>query len=156
VSRQTYPLVRFAGDLPGSEVVIAGASPAPADAVAELALIIFTYAVTRGFRRIALERSRVGLSGSRYLMFDDAHGRRWKLRISEHRRRARPNFAPAHFDLTSLDGRSGLAEAKAFLDEVAAGTRPWAEVDLKPKTRPFSEKARSRFPKYFRAGKPQP
>lgn len=109
--------------------VVAGLGPPARGAHAELALILATYAIALGFTRIGVKASRIAISRSRYVVFDDARGRRWKLRISEHMRRPHYSRGLPHFDLVSLDGKSGLPEAKAFLDQVAAGAREWADLE---------------------------
>lgn len=126
------------GDCPDIEVVIAGRPPMRAGGLAEIALILATYASTLGFAQIGVRQSRVFRSGSRYLFFTDPKGNRWKVRISDHRRRPRRFLGqePPHFDLVSFDGRSGLDRAKAWMDSVANGKRPWFPLPTRPKPKP--------------------
>lgn len=71
-----------------------------------------------------VSRSR-GHTVSRYLALKDAAGRDWHLRISDHYRPGSSTHAPSHFDLVSLDGRSGLSEIRRFLLEIVSGEAIW-------------------------------
>jgi len=133
----------YRGEKPTMVVVIAGRGPPARGAHAELALILATYAMTLGFASVGVKASRIAISTSRYVVFDDARARRWKLRISDHRRPPVSSQSLPHFDLVSLDGKSGLPEAKAFLDTVAAGARDWADLEAEVRV-PRPSKHRTR------------
>lgn len=68
-----------------------------------------------------------GAQHSRYLHIVDGKGREWNLRVANHYRPRSSPFAPPHFDLISLDGQSGLAEARRFLLAVATGEAAWTD-----------------------------
>lgn len=101
--------------------LIIGTTPAPQGACMALAMALRDHAQAAGLQHCRIAASRVNNSDSRYLSFVDAGGRHWTMRISSHRRKR----GEVHFDLTSLDGVSGIDQARSFIDRVAAGLARW-------------------------------
>lgn len=99
-----------------------------------LANALANHARAAGLALRRLERSKDLSSGSCYLQLVDAAARPWTLRVSNHRRPLGTDHPAPHFDLVSIDGESGLAEAKAIVDRIAAGTFSRVE-DTSPKRR---------------------
>jgi len=91
-------------------------------------------------RRLGLQVRRTGCShcrtsGSRYLEIADKFGLVWRFRISNHRRPSANRNAAPHFDLVSIDGRSGLSQIEFWLGEIAAGRIAWFEPEAAPAPR---------------------
>lgn len=107
--------------------VVGNPANGPGDVI-RLALLVAQEARELGFavRRIEVSRSG-GAQPSRYLRVIDRHDREWGLRVANHYRPRNAPYAPPHFDLVALDGRSGLAEARRFLVAAAAGDQAWAD-----------------------------
>lgn len=126
------PLLRFAGRRPedGSRV----AAPSP------LAVALRDYARSRGLTIGRLERSRAKASGSLYLMMVGPDGRRWILRISNHRRPRRTGHAIPHIDLVSLDGTSGFDVGCTLIDRMIAGALPWFDAEQTIRHLPHSKR----------------
>ena len=97
--------------------------------IAALACAVADEARSFGFKvgrpRVSRSRSR---SRSRYLTVTDRQDRAWHIRVSDHYRPARSNYAPPHFDLVSLDGTAGLNEARRFLNDVIEGNIAWSDL----------------------------
>lgn len=100
-------------------------TPVPGAQLAGMALALSDHARQLGFRVVRMESSIQARSPSRYLMLADPAGREWILRVSQHHRPAVTGHAIPHFDLVSLDGRSGLDEAKSFLARARLGEVTW-------------------------------
>lgn len=115
------PLLRFAGRRPLDGL----AAPTPF----RLATALYDYAMAHGLTNGRLERSRVTRSGSIYISMTDSSGRRWKMRVSNHRLPRRTGHATPHVDLVSLDGVSGIAVGRKLVDAIVAGTVPWFDSD---------------------------
>ncbi len=111
------PITKYFGKRPldGSR------APAPL----ELAFAVREHAITRGFSVVRMARSRVRLSGSFHLEMTDGRGRQWNVRISEHRRPTRTDYAIPHVDIVSLDGKTGVAFGRQIVDAIIAGDVPW-------------------------------
>lgn len=100
-----------------------------------LALALADHAKAAGLRLGRVERSKDASSGSCYLHLFDGGNRPWRIRVSNHRRPLGLAHAAPHFDLVSIDGTSGLAEAKAVIDRIAAGTFARVEEPVERKRR---------------------
>ena len=96
--------------------------------IVQLALSVAQEARQLGFsvRRIEASKSP-GAQPSRYLHVIDRQEREWCLRVANHYRPRTAPYAPPHFDLVALDGRSGLGEARRFLVAASAGERAWTD-----------------------------
>ncbi len=114
------PFLRFAGRRLEDGV----SAPAPL----QLAVALRDYAMSCGLTIEKLERSRVRISGSIYLVMTEACGRRWIMRLSNHRRGRRTSHATPHVDLISLDGVAGLRIGRGLIDAIVAGTMPWFDA----------------------------
>lgn len=91
------------------------------------------FGLTVKSNRVSRSRSH---TTSRYLRVEDAKGRIWHLRLSNHYRPNKTPHAPPHFDLVSLDGNSGLAEIRRFLIAITCGDAQWWDregMDRKPR-----------------------
>ena len=101
--------------------VVGNSANGPGDVI-RLALSVAQEARELGFTVRRIEASRAGGSQpSRYLHVVDRSVREWCLRVANHYRPRSAPYAPPHFDLVSLDGRSALADARRFLIAIAAG-----------------------------------
>ena len=121
-ANQPVPLLRFAGRRPDGGV----RAPAPWT----LASALRDYAKAGGLTIYGLERSRVAISGSIYLTMADVAGRRWIVRVSNHRRPRRTGHALPHVDLVSLDGVAGFKIGRELIDAIIAGTVPWFDAEV--------------------------
>lgn len=103
-----------------------GHGPAAPGAHGTLALKIVALAWRMGFSNVCTQVSRVRHSDSHYVLATCPAKRRWKIRISSHRR---PGDAQIpHLDLISRDGIAGIRQASGFLGAVLRGERPWWDV----------------------------
>lgn len=104
--------------LPPERRAVVGRPPQLPGALAVLAHQAKLYVQSLGLP-VCMHHSRTIGSISRYLMIP-TEGRRRPvvLRISDHAKR---NGARADFEVISLDGKSGLPEAQAFVDMVVKG-----------------------------------
>lgn len=98
--------------------------------VRRLVLLLRDHAVSLGFTPRGIEHSRVRGSGSCYLSFDDARGRRWIMRVANHLPPRQTGREKPHIELVSWDGTSGELAGKALLDRVAAGLVEWFDAAL--------------------------
>ncbi|WJY18709.1 hypothetical protein QQS45_00190 [Alteriqipengyuania flavescens] len=98
--------------------------------------------------RISVSRS-ASFSQSRYFTAVDVRGNGWNIRVADHHRPFSSSYQTPHFDLVSLDGRSGLCALREFLLEIVAGEREW--FDLSPTGRRPARKRRCN-PKRWKGG----
>lgn len=124
---QPAPILRFAGRRPDC----GGRAPAPW----ALASALRDHAKACGLTIDRLERSRAAISGSIYLTMADATGRRWIMRISNHRRPRRTGHAIPHVDIVSLDGVAGLKIGRELIDAIVTGAVPWFDADATARRR---------------------
>ncbi len=83
-------------------------------------------AADMGFRVSHLLCSRTAGSDSRYLHIHDPRGRRWLIRVSNHRRPVNDGTRDdPHLDFVSFDAMSGFEDAVAWLGRVMAGAIDW-------------------------------
>lgn len=107
--------------------VVGSSRNGPGD-IARLALEVAAQAREFRLRIGTIRASRAGGAQlSRYLQIFDGKGCDWCLRIANHYRPRSSPYAPPHFDLISLDGSSGLAEARRFLLSVALDEASWTD-----------------------------
>lgn len=106
--------------------LVVGDGTADHSALTRLALAVADEAKRVGLSVVRIGSSRTADSGSRYLELRDRAGRPWLLRISNHRRprTGNPNETP-HFDLVSIDGRSGFEQACGWLTGIVDGWFEW-------------------------------
>lgn len=116
-----------------SRIVVGLSSNGPGD-IASLAYAIAQDAKPFGFRVLAIKCSRAvkaanAAQGSRtqYVHLADKLERCWIIRVSDHYRPRRVAHIPLHFDLVSLDGRSGQADAREWMASVARGEVAWVQ-----------------------------
>lgn len=106
--------------------IVSGSGAATAQDILALAMKLGTAARELGLAVVSLKASHASGSPSRYLTLRDGGHRHWLIRVSNHRMPIDSDHALPHLDLVSLDGASGLPEATAYLQRIAAGTAPWA------------------------------
>lgn len=118
------PPVQFA-----PRTIDAGASAcsrsAPPGLIADLALALAAHSRSRGLVLVRMLCSRVRNSASKHLVLRDQRGNAWLIRVSDHPAPSSTGYDKPHFSLISRDGRSGYAEAAAFVDRVARGDERW-------------------------------
>lgn len=98
--------------------------------VRRLVLLLRDHAVSLGFTPRGIEHSRVRGSGSCYLSFDDAHGRRWIMRVASHLPPRQTGREKPHVELVSWDGSSGAEVGKTLLNRIVAGEIGWFDAAL--------------------------
>ena len=109
---------------------VVGRSTDTPGCVAHLAFAAMDEARLFDFEVVSTKLSRSQrYSPSRYITVRDPRGRKWMVRVSNHYRPQNARSAPPHFDLVSLDGRSGLAEIRRFLALAASGEIDWWDRD---------------------------
>lgn len=109
--------------------IIVGSGKAEPMQIQALAVALIDHAREIGFADAGLQRSRNARSSSCYCRLIDAGQRPWIVRVSNHRRPRRTGYAIPHFDLVSIDGVSGLEEAKAYIGRIARGKIEWRDPD---------------------------
>lgn len=122
--------------------LVLGQGVARPGALKQLALRAADHARAAGLRFLRLEASRNPTSSSQYLHLLDQQGRRWLIRVSNHRRPLGRGQETPHFDLVSIDGVAGFASLTFFLDEIAAGRPVW--FDPAESFRPLPKQRRRR------------
>lgn len=105
--------------------IVVGAGNADCSAILKLSTGLASAAQGMGLAIVSNKASRNPTSPSRYLTLRDAGGRKWLIRVSNHRIPVRNNHPLPHLDLVSIDGASGLSEATAFLRQIATGVATW-------------------------------
>lgn len=122
--------------------IVAGLSANGPGDIASLAFAIAQHAKPFGFRVLAIKCSRAtraanAAQGSRtkYVHLADKLERCWIIRVSDHYRPRRVAHIPLHFDLVSLDGKSGQADAREWLASVARGEVAWVQPMTSPRRR---------------------
>ena len=94
--------------------------------IAALAMAIASEAKKHGFTVGTIRSSRSPRrSASKYLPLTDVRKQLWLLRISDHDRPRRNRQPEPHFDLISLDGKSGLKCARRWIARMIAGEYPY-------------------------------
>lgn len=114
--------------------IVTGQSEKGAGDIASLAYAIAQEAKSLGFRVLGIKASRatkaaVAAHGSatKYIHLADRQDRTWLVRVSDHYRPRRVAHIPLHFDLVSLDRRSGKEDACEWLAQVARGEVAWVQ-----------------------------
>lgn len=105
--------------------LVAGSGQASAQDILSLAMRLTGAARELGMTIVSVKSSHAAQSSSRYITMRDARQRAWLVRVSNHRRpRSSPHEVP-HFDLVSLDGHAGFAEAVVFFGQIVTGEVAW-------------------------------
>lgn len=122
---------------------VAGFAVGPMGATAELAAAIATEARAVGLRVELVRASRARAhSTTKYLTLIDRLDRHWLLRVSDHHRPKAARRAEPHYELVSLNRRSGLCQVRQWLHAIAAGQAEWSD-----------HTATERRPRMFRRGR---
>lgn len=108
--------------------LVMGSGDAPAGAVFRLAVRLANHAKGLGMQLIAIRRSREDVSDSCYLTLDDSRGRRWIIRVSNHRMPTHHSHEIPHFDFVSIDGVAGFDSACVTIGVLSRGEFPWAQA----------------------------
>lgn len=111
-------------------IVIGKTPDAPITKAAMFALVarIYDRAHAAGFTQLEIDHSRVARSSSRYISMTGPDGNIWIVRVADHRRPGKSPHARPHFDLTSLDGVSGVPETVDWLTRAFAGEIMWEDT----------------------------
>lgn len=133
--------------------IVTGVSANIAGDIASLAYAIAQDAKALGFRVLAIKASRAAKasaaahgSATKYIHLADRQDRTWLLRVSDHYRPRRVSHIPLHFDLVSLDHRSGKEDAREWLAQVARGEVTWVQ--------PYKQARRRSSRQRWKGGRP--
>jgi len=108
--------------------LVVGSGHAAPGAVFRLAVRLADHAKSQDMRLISIRRSKQVVSDSCYITLDDSRGRRWIIRVSDHRLPLHHSFEIPHFDFVSIDGASGFDSACTTVSILARGSYPWTEA----------------------------
>lgn len=109
--------------------LVIGSGLAAPGAIFRLAVRLADHARSVGMILKSLRRSRQSESDSCYMTFDDHRGRRWIIRVSNHRLPLHHSYEIPHFDFVSIDGVSGFASACTTVAVLARGDYPWVVAE---------------------------
>ncbi|WP_336958684.1 hypothetical protein [Sphingobium aquiterrae] len=126
--------------------IVAGAGHATPCQILMTAIDVAREAKRRGIGVLSIRSSHSRGSSSRYVWMADKSGRRWLVRVSNHRRPPAPHKDMPNIELVTLDGVSGMPELCAWLDTIAAGDALWTD--------PVNHEARRKERREARRGRP--
>lgn len=109
--------------------LVIGTGVAAPGAIFRLAVRLADHARSVGMTLITLRCSRQSESDSCYMNFDDQRGRRWIIRVSNHRLPLHHSYEIPHFDFVSIDAVSGFASACTTVAVLARGDYPWVVAE---------------------------
>lgn len=107
---------------------MAPAQPISKAAMFKLVARVYDAAHAAGFKNLTLDCTRVTRSTSRYIGMTGPDGNIWIVRVANHRRPGKSPHPRPHFDLTSLDGVSGVPQTADWLRRAFAGEIMWEDT----------------------------